>query len=201
MSRVFLLDKSGSMESVIDDTIGGFNSFVRSQIPLGGTLTLYVFSDRCTCVYRDVPIEKVEPLTKETYVPGGSTAFFDSMGKVLTDYESCEGMLVVLTDGQENSSRKYTKSHIKDLIRLSPKMEVMYIGVDLESAKEIGIRNSVSYSASRTPELFRLVSESVASNVLRQTQSQTPYPGDSTEANDSSNQECTSQTESNFPPS
>jgi hypothetical protein len=167
--RIFLLDTSGSMEAVLDDTIGGFNSFVRSQVSLGGTLSLYTFNVTCTCVYRDVPIEDVNPLTKETYVPGGSTSLYDAMGRVLTDNDPIEGVLVVLTDGQENSSRTYTKTHVKDLIRLSPELEVIYVGVDIDDAVDLGIENTLSYSPDKTPELFRTVSESVAVNVEKQT--------------------------------
>lgn len=184
MARVFLLDKSGSMDSVLDDTIGGFNSFVRSQVSLGGTLSLYTFSDKCQCVYKDVPIEDVKPLTKDTYVPEGCTALYDAMGKVLS--ENDKGTLVVLTDGQENSSKKYTKSHVKDLVRLlSPTLQVLYVGVDLEDATELGVAQTMQYTPERTPDIFRSVSESVASNVLRQTQSQPSERVRSKEANDS----------------
>lgn len=170
-TRIFLLDRSGSMESVLDDTIGGFNSFVREQVPSGGTLTLYTFSDVCKCEYRDMPIDKVPVLTHESYVPHGNTALYDSMGIILKDYHGKQGTFVILTDGQENSSRKFTKSHVKDLIEMS-KLDVMYVGVDLDSATEIGIRNTVSYDSARTPELFKIVSESVSASVERQTQSQ-----------------------------
>lgn len=193
MARVFLLDKSGSMDSVLDDTIGGFNSFVRSQVSLGGTLSLYTFSDTCHCVYKDVPIEDVKPLTKDTYIPEGSTALYDAMGKVLS--ENDKGTLVVLTDGQENSSKKYTKSHVKDLIRLlSPTLQVLYVGVDLEDATELGVAQTMQYTPERTPDIFRSVSESVASNVLRQSQSQPSGKVCSTGANDSSTRRNTCPT-------
>lgn len=172
MARVFLLDKSGSMECVLDDTIGGFNAFVREQVPLGGTLSLYTFSDSCTCEYKDKPIEEVPMLTRETYVPGGSTKLYDSMGFVLKEYADKEGSFVVLTDGQENASKKYTKAHVKDLIAGCSKLEVTYVGVDLEDAVDLGITNTMHYSPERTPDLFRAVSESVSANVVRLTQSQ-----------------------------
>lgn len=183
-TRIFLLDKSGSMETVLDDTIGGFNSFVREQVPLGGTLTLYTFSTTCTCEYRDVPIEDVPFLTQETYIPGGNTALYDAMGTILKDYAGKEGSFVILTDGQENSSRKFTKNHVKDLIEVS-KLDVMYVGVDIDSATDIGIRNTVEYDACRTPDLFRLVSQSVSASVERQTQSLPVDSVCSTKANDS----------------
>jgi hypothetical protein len=190
-ARVFLLDKSGSMDAVLDDTIGGFNSFVREQIPLGGTLTLYTFSDFCTCEYRDVPIDEVKFLSRETYVPNGNTALYDAMGQILKDYMGKEGSFVILTDGQENSSRKYTKSHVKDLVELS-KLDVMYVGVELDSAHDMGIKHTIEYDSSRTPELFRLVSESVSSNVVRHSRSQPGERACSTGAIDSSSPRSTS---------
>ena len=200
MARIFLLDKSGSMDAVLDDTIGGFNSFVREQVPLGGTLTLYTFSDSCKCEFRDVPIDQVNPLCRDTYIPQGNTALYDAMGKILKDYEGQEGTFVILTDGQENFSRKYTKSHVKDLIAVS-KLNVMYVGVDIDAATDMGIRNTVEYDAARTPDIFRLVSESVSSTVVRQTQSQPVKRVCSTEAIDSSSQESTSRSAPNSPPS
>lgn len=190
-TRIFLLDRSGSMESVLDDTIGGFNSFVREQVPYGGTLTLYTFSDRCKCEYRDTPIDQVPFLTRETYVPSGNTALYDSMGTILKDYQGKEGSFVILTDGQENSSRTYTKQHVKDLIELS-KLDVMYVGVDIDSATEMGIHNTVSYDSARTPQLFKLVSQSVSASVERQTQSQPVDSVCSTVTTDSTNRRCTS---------
>lgn len=191
-TRIFLLDKSGSMDSVLDDTIGGFNSFVRDQVHLGGTLTLYTFSTTCTCEYRDVPIEEVPFLTHETYVPGGNTALYDAMGTILKDYAGKEGSFVILTDGQENSSRKFTKNHVKDLIEMS-KLDVMYVGVDIDSAVDMGIRHTVEYDACRTPDLFRLVSQSVSASVERQTQSLPVDSVCSTKANDSTIQRSVSQ--------
>lgn len=193
-TRIFLLDKSGSMELRLDDTIGGFNAFVREQVPLGGTLSLYTFSDKCECVYKDVPIENVEMLTRDTYVPEGCTALYDSMGKILKEYsKDCEnGTFVVLTDGQENSSKKFTKNHVKDLVELS-KLDVIYVGVDLEDASEMGIQTTMMYDGHNTPDMFRCVSESVAANVLRRGQSQPVESVCSTEAIDSKNRLCTSQ--------
>jgi hypothetical protein len=181
------------MEMQLDDTIGGFNAFVREQAPLGGTLSLYTFSDKCVCEYKDVPIENVKPLTRETYIPEGCTALYDSMGKILKEYSKAEsGTFVILTDGQENSSRKFTKNHVKDLIEVS-KLDVIYVGVDIDDAVDMGIQTTMTYDACATHDIFRSVSESVAVNVLRQTQSQPVDSVCSTTAIDSKNPRCTSQ--------
>lgn len=188
---VFLLDRSGSMNEVLDDTIGGFNSFVRSQEPMGGTMSLYTFNDKCKCVYRDVPIESVEALSTNNYVPSGPTALYDAMGQVLKEYTGKNGTLVVLTDGQENSSTKYTKSHVKDLIEVS-KLDVIYVGVDIDDAKDLGIRTTLAYDREDTQEMFRNVSESVTVSVERRSRSHPQDSVCSTEANDSKNLRCTS---------
>ena len=158
MKRVFLLDKSGSMEPRIADTLGGFNSFVNEQKQFGGTLTLYTFSDRISCVYRDVPIDYVKPL--EDYVPSGNTALYDAMGEILNTHE--EGTFAIMTDGEENASRKYTKAHVKDLIKRS-KMNVIYFGADIEDANDMGIHNAHYYDGNNTPETFRMLSQEVSS--------------------------------------
>lgn len=192
--RVFLLDKSGSMEMRLEDTIGGFNAFVRDQVSLGGTLTLYTFSDRCTCEYRDIPIDEVPLLTCETYVPGGSTALFDSMGHILKSYEGDEdgGTFVIMTDGQENASRKFSKKCVKNLIKLS-KLDIIYVGCDIEEASDMGIHNTLFYDGRDTPDILRSVSESVSANVVRLSQLHSEETDGSTRANDSNTQRCTSQ--------
>lgn len=155
MNRVFLLDESGSMYERKSDAIGGFNSFLDEQKKEPGTISLYTFNHKLTCVYKDVPIDEAPPLTMDSYHPKGNTALYDAMGEILKQHET--GVLVVLTDGEENSSRKYTKLHIKDLVSQS-KLNIIYAGVDLEDAKDIGIRNSIFYNGANTPETCRLLS-------------------------------------------
>jgi hypothetical protein len=176
------------MEATLDDTIGGFNSFVREQVPLGGTLSLYTFSDSCTCEYKDKPIEEVPMLTPNSYVPGGSTALYDAIGQILKDRPT--GTFVILTDGQDNVSKTYTRAHVKDLIRMTPDLDIIYVGVDIE--EDMGIEHTMQYSRESTLDMFRSVSQSVASNVLRQTKSQPSETVCSIEANDSKNLRCTS---------
>jgi hypothetical protein len=103
-------------------------------------------------------------MTRDSYVPAGNTALFDSIGKVLKDAgKDAEGLLVILTDGYENASRKYTKEHIKDLILLHPKIQVKYIGADLDQANDLGIKDTIRYEGANTPAIFRMLSESVGS--------------------------------------
>lgn len=125
---VCIIDRSGSMCSIEDDAIGGFNKFLEDQQALPGEakLTMVLFDNKYEVVHDGVPISQVEPLTKATYVPRGTTALFDAIGRTIASvrsrYESGKSdpariMVVILTDGQENASREYTRSsQIRELI-------------------------------------------------------------------------------------
>jgi len=163
MERVFLLDRSGSMQSCVDDTIGGFNAFVDSQKSFGGTMTLCLFDHEFDIVYEKVPIDQVVPLTKETYMPRGGTALHDAMGQVLKMNLSDDTMVIILTDGEENSSNKYTAAHVKDLVDTKP-WKFVYLGANQDAvltAQGLGINTSMDYDTSKTPELFRALSATV----------------------------------------
>ena len=163
MERVFLLDRSGSMESCIDDTIEGFNTFVESQKEFGGTMTLCLFDHEFNTVYDKVPIDQVNPLTRDTYVPRGGTALHDAMGQVLKMNMSDDVMVIILTDGEENSSSKYTAAHVKDLVDTKP-WKFVYLGANQDAvltAQGLGIQTSMGYDTSKTPELFRGLSAAV----------------------------------------
>lgn len=153
---IFLLDRSGSMNERLDETIDGFNTFVEEQ-DLDETLTLYTFSDTLHMEYKNVKISNVLPLTKDTYIPCGNTALYDSIGKILSDHENECGTLVILTDGHENSSKKYTKSHIKDLIKFS-RMHIIYAGPEVEDFDSC---QSFKYDGHSTPETFRILSQHI----------------------------------------
>jgi hypothetical protein len=151
------------MESCIDDTIEGFNTFVESQKEFGGTMTLCLFDHEFNTVYEKVPIDQVNPLTRDTYVPRGGTALHDAMGQVLKMNLSDDVMVIILTDGEENSSSKYTAAHVKDLVDAKP-WKFVYLGANQDAvltAQGLGIQTSMGYDTSKTPELFRGLSAAV----------------------------------------
>jgi hypothetical protein len=167
-TRVFLLDRSGSMETCRDDTIDGYNSFVESQKPLGGTISLYQFDYEILTVYENVPIDNVVPLTRETFEPGGSTALLDAMGHVLKLNLPRDTTVIILTDGDENSSVEYTPGHIKDLVESRQTRDgwsFVYLGANQDvvlTAKKLGIRTSIGFDTARTPELFATLSQTLS---------------------------------------
>jgi Mg-chelatase subunit ChlD len=178
MDRVFLLDCSGSMESCWDDTIGGFNSFVNDQKQFGGTLTLIQFDHEYQVTCERTKIDDVKPLTHETYKPRGSTALLDAIGRLIKDWKgSSNPSVVILTDGQENASRTFTKAHIKDLIEQKTKdgWTFAYLGANQDAFAEagsIGISAgcTMNYDANRTPDAMRVLSAAMSSQASGQSQ-------------------------------
>ena len=79
---VFILDRSGSMAGLEDDTIGGFNAMVEKQKkePGEAVLSAVLFSNDNTVIYDRTDIRKVEPLTDRQYFVGGCTALLDAIG-------------------------------------------------------------------------------------------------------------------------
>ncbi len=127
---ICIIDRSGSMEAIRSDAIGGFNSFISEQKKEEGqaNVTLVLFDDHYDVVAAAIPIEQVVPLNDSTFVPRGSTALFDAIGKTLdqvgarlasTPESERPGAVIVaiLTDGQENSSRAYSREKISSMIK------------------------------------------------------------------------------------
>lgn len=167
-SLVFLLDRSGSMETCWDDTIGGFNSCMSDQKARGGKLTLIQFDNEILESYIQKDLADIEPLTRLTYIPRGSTALLDAVGHVLkSDFQ--KPTVIILTDGLENSSKKYTKAHIKDLVEHKTKegWTFVYLGANQDAFAEagglgIGPASTMSYESSKTCEIFTQLSATLS---------------------------------------
>jgi hypothetical protein len=127
-----ILDRTGSMESIRDDTIGGYNTFLEQQKTEPGmaTLTLVQFDtqDPYEVIHKFKPIKEVSALTRETFVPRASTPLLDALGCGINDLQACIGQLkeedrpakvvmVIVTDGQENSSREFRKDQIEKMVK------------------------------------------------------------------------------------
>lgn len=128
-----VLDRSGSMGrmgSVAADTIGGFNQFLDDQkkVPGTATITLNQFDDKYERVIDAQDIQTAHNLTKETFVPRGMTALLDGIGKSISDTGTrlsaidesnrpSKVVMVIITDGGENSSKEYTKTQINKMIQ------------------------------------------------------------------------------------
>ncbi len=126
----FVLDRSGSMDSVAPAAIAGFNEFLAAHqsAPGRARLTLVLFDDEYLVPAASIPVSEVVPLTVETYVPRNSTALLDAIGRTIDELGErlshlAEAdrpgavILAVLTDGYENASTKYTWKEVASRIR------------------------------------------------------------------------------------
>lgn len=161
---IFLIDKSGSMGHLTQDTIGGFNSFVESQKDdTKTTLTTVLFDSTWNILHDGLDIYSVKPMTKEDYVTGGFTAMLDAIGETINRVQDRHDELgeekpdnvlfVITTDGQENSSHSFTKAQINKMIKHQTKghgWEFIFLGANMDAVQEasdIGISRdrAVSY--------------------------------------------------------
>jgi uncharacterized protein YegL len=148
----FILDRSGSMQSMAEEAIGGFNSFLKEQQKEEGEarFSLILFDHEYTPVVENRPIAEVEPLDEKSYEPRGMTALLDAMGRTIdtlgqqlaeTPEEERPGTVIVvtLTDGLENSSHDYSYDKLGEMIKEQQdvyKWEFLFLGADLASVKQ-----------------------------------------------------------------
>ena len=157
---VFILDRSGSMSALTEDTIGGFNSMIEKQKKENGEalVTTVLFSSQKTVIHDRLPLENVPPLTEKEYFTRGSTALLDAVGSTIHHivnihrYANPEDvpqktMFVITTDGLENASRHYAYSDVRSMIEHEKEKygwEFIFLGANIDAIKEaarFGIRS------------------------------------------------------------
>ena len=150
---LYILDASGSMYGLTDDVIGGFNSFLKEQGTLGDNayLTTVLFNNIVNTIYQSKDIHSIKLLDRMTYRASGSTSLFDAIGSsVLSLSERVKTnkvMVIIMTDGYENSSRLFSRSKIKRIIEMKTNegWEFIFAGsnIDVDKVSEsIGIRKN-----------------------------------------------------------
>lgn len=165
---VCVMDRSGSMDSIRSDAIGGFNSFLADQKrgPGDARLTLVLFDHEYQVRYDNAPIEGVQPLDGESYVPRGRTALLDAVGQAidsagqrLADTPEAERpgkvIVAILTDGLENASTYYSRSRIAEMIQHQREIydwEFLFLGANMDAIQEaqsmsIPDSNAMSFAA------------------------------------------------------
>jgi hypothetical protein len=162
----FVLDKSGSMGSIREATIAGFNKFLEEQQEEGGSavFTLTLFDTHFRTVARTVPIAQMRPLDQGSYVPGGNTALYDAIAHTMSitdQYVATQApdqvVFVIMTDGQENSSREFGRQQIMEMIEDRQKTagyEFIYLGANQDAyvvGAGIGIHGGRSLDYAATP--------------------------------------------------
>lgn len=176
----FLLDRSGSMESIREDVVGGFDAFIAEQRRQPGAcrVSLAQFDDQYEELYADVPVGDVPPLDLR---PRGTTAMLDAIGRLITTTgqrlvalpeDKRPGAVVVgiMTDGLENASREFTRVQVRTLIRRQSseyEWTFLYMGANqdaVEVGTNMGIEPSlaVTYAPSRAADAMAATSQNVA---------------------------------------
>jgi len=149
---ICIIDRSGSMTSMATEAIGGFNQFLKEQqaIPDDCKLTLVLFDHVYDVIHNAVNIQNVHELNDSVYIPRGATALYDAMGKALDDamariqheYTTPPRVAVmIMTDGQENASKNYTKSRLEKFVEDLKKdqWQFIFMSSDLASFdKDLG---------------------------------------------------------------
>lgn len=146
----FVIDESGSMWGSEGDILGGFNRLIEEQKNVESgecVVSLYRFADYVKTDFIGKPLEEVPSLE---YNPDGCTAMNDGIGKAIHDIgewlnnmdeseRPSKNMIVIMTDGQENSSREYTLEQVRDMIKHQEEKynwSFVYMGSDLNSLSD-----------------------------------------------------------------
>lgn len=151
MDLVFVLDMSGSMYDLTEDTIGGFNSLIKKEKEADANtrVTLVLFNTEFKVIHNRKAIGEVEELTSDVYCAYGCTALLDAVGNTINSLNrktSGKVLFVISTDGLENASREFSRNNIKNLIS-NHDWEFLFLGANIDSFKEAGM---LGIDASRT---------------------------------------------------
>lgn len=161
----FVLDMSGSMEAIRQSTISGFNEFKNDQAREDGEafFTLTLFDTEFITVCDAVPVREVLDLTMQTYAPRGMTALYDAIGRTMVSTDAFvaankpdQVLFVIMTDGEENSSKEYSRERIFQMIQDRQNLagyEFIYLGANQDAyavGADMGLRQGrmLTYAAS-----------------------------------------------------
>ena len=180
---IFILDKSGSMNKMFSDVVGGVDSFIQSQkADKDDTrMTMVQFNNKAQAIYTSKPVAELSGFYSKDYHPSGGTALLDAIGNTIRDmkryFESMNEderpenvVLVIQTDGMENSSRTYNKDHITKMIKEQEEQgwKVIYLGANSDAFNDnnsIGLsgRMQMNYAGSSNTDAFNATSEAIKS--------------------------------------
>ena len=156
---VYILDRSGSMGGLEEDTIGGFNSMMEKQKKADGEaiVSTVLFDDVCEVLHDRVPLDKIGKMTDEQYFVRGCTALLDAVGGAIRhignvhkyareEDRPAKTIFVITTDGMENASKNYSYDKIRKMVKKQQKKygwEFIFIGANIDAyaeAQRLGVR-------------------------------------------------------------
>jgi uncharacterized protein YegL len=165
---IFIMDRSGSMRGLEEDTVGGFNSMIEKQRELEGKVIVstVLFNQRSSVIHNRLDIKAIEDFKVSDYEVSGTTALLDAVGRsirhirriycdTLRENRPNKVVFMITTDGMENASKEFTYQRLKRYIDRAQEeydWEFIFIGAHMDAIKEasrIGIRSerAVRYKA------------------------------------------------------
>lgn len=181
---VFIIDRSGSMYGMEKDTIGGFNTMIEKQKKQEGNclVTTVFFNHEVTQIHNRVNLKSMQSLPDSAFEPSGSTALLDAVGMSIQTminvqrYTAPEDradrvLFVIITDGMENSSRRYSWSKVHEMITAEREKygwEFIFLGANIDApevAGQLGIREDLAATYLNDSEGMQTNFEAMASSV------------------------------------
>ena len=169
MNVVFLLDRSGSMHNSVEDTIGGYNSYLARERKNNSLITTILFDDLYEVLHYRKESSKIKKLTNKEYYVRGCTALYDAIGKTIRkiehDVKDEKVLFIITTDGLENASQEYNKKSISKLIKKHKDWEFIYQGANIDSYAEgesIGISRDRISNFKKSKEGIKEVFNSIS---------------------------------------
>ena len=151
---VFILDRSGSMQGLERDTIGGFNAMLEKQKKQPGEafVSTVLFDDETQVLHDRLRLNKVKPITEKDYYVRGCTALLDAVGGAIHHIGTihkyarpedvpAHTLFVITTDGMENASRRYAARQVKEMIRRQKEKygwEFLFLGANIDAVETAG---------------------------------------------------------------
>ena len=176
----FLLDETGSMQSIKGDTVGGFNAYVETLQKGGGDIVFSLVSfnsNKTTPRYVADPIDTIKPLTEDTYQPAAMTPLIDASVKIINATDDAvkkrgddpNVLIVFQTDGEENVSVEYTNADLAMLIKekTAAGWQFLFLGAGLDAfaaARDAGITIDAGHHVSYQRHLSREAFAETAAN-------------------------------------
>ena len=182
---VFILDRSGSMAGLENDTIGGFNAMIRKQKEEAGEayVSTILFDNYTEVIHDRVDIQKIQPMTHKDYYVRGCTALLDAVGKSIRHIRNVhkyareedrpeKTIFVITTDGMENASKEYSYERVRQMIQHEKEKygwEFIFLGANIDAAREaarfgISEERAANYHADcqGTAVIYEAMSEAVS---------------------------------------
>lgn len=182
---VFILDRSGSMGGLEEDTIGGYNSMLEKQKkePGEAIITTVIFDDKYELLHDRINLRGISPITDKEYFVRGSTALLDAIGKTINKIGNAQKhtveeeraeqvMIIITTDGMENASQEFSYERVRKMIehqKSNYSWEFIFLGANIdaiETAERFGIDKdrAVNYNSDSigTQLNYEVMSEAIS---------------------------------------